>query len=86
MKIRFIILVVLILILYPWRSSESRSMADIFKEVDGSVTVVVALHKVSSVPAGIQQTMGLDVGSGVLVSKSGKVITAAHLVNTVDQI
>jgi S1-C subfamily serine protease len=30
--------------------------------------------------------MGLDVGSGVLVSKSGKVITAAHLVNTADQI
>jgi len=50
------------------------------------VTVVVALHKVSSVPAGIQQTMGLDVGSGVLVSKSGKVITAAPLVHTADQI
>ena len=61
-------------------------MADIFKEVDGSVTVVVALHKVSSVPAGIQQTMGLNVGSGVLVSKSGKVITSAHLVHTADQI
>ena len=50
------------------------------------MTVVVALHKVSSVPAGIQQTMGLDVGSGVLVSKSGKVITAAPLVHTADQI
>ena len=50
------------------------------------MTVVVALHKASSVPAGIQQTMGLNVGSGVLVSKSGKVITAAHLVNTADQI
>jgi S1-C subfamily serine protease len=86
MKIRFIILAVFIFISYPFRSSESRSMADLFKEVDGSVAVVVALHKVSSVPAGIQQTMGLDVGSGVLVSKSGKVITAAHLVNTADQI
>jgi S1-C subfamily serine protease len=86
MKFRFIILVALILISYPWRSSESRSMADLFKEVDGSVTVVVALHKVLSVPAGIQQTMGLDVGSGVLVSKSGKVITSAHLVHTADQI
>jgi S1-C subfamily serine protease len=30
--------------------------------------------------------MGLDLGSGVLVSKSGKVITSAHLVNTADQI
>ena len=86
MKFRFIILAVFILISCSWKSSESRSMADIFKEVDGSVTVVVALHKVSSVPAGIQQTMGLNVGSGVLVSKSGKVITSAHLVHTADQI
>jgi S1-C subfamily serine protease len=86
MKFRFIILVALILISYPWRSSESRSMADLFKEVGGSVAVVVALHKVTSVPAGIQQTMGLSVGSGVLVSKTGKVITAAHLVHTADQI
>jgi len=87
MKIRFIILAVFILISWPWRSSESRSMADIFKEVNGSVTVVVALHKVSSVPAGTQQTIRRrSVGSGVLVSKSGKVITSAHLVNTADQI
>jgi len=86
MKSRWIILAVFILISCWSRSSESRSMADIFKEVDGSVTVVVVLHKVSSASAGIQQTMGLNVGSGVLVSKSGKVITAAHLVNTADQI
>jgi S1-C subfamily serine protease len=86
MKIRWIILAVFILISCWSRSSESRSMADIFKEVDGSVTVVVALHKVSSVPAGIQQTMGLNVGAGVLVSKSGKVITSAHLVHTADRI
>jgi serine protease Do len=86
MKIRFIILAVFILASWPWRSSESRSMADIFKEVNGSVTVVVAQHKVTSVPAGIQQTMGLNFGSGVLVSMSGRVITAAHLVQTADQI
>src|SRR5512139_3650073 len=86
MKFRFIILVALILIPYPWRSSESRSMADLFKEVNGSVAVVAALHKAPSGPAGIQQTMGLNVGSGVIVSKTGKVITAAHLVNTADQI
>jgi len=86
MKFRFIIPAVFILIFCISRPSESRSMADLFKEVDGSVTVVVALHEVSSVPTGIQQTMGLNVGSGVLVSKSGKVITSAHLVHTADQI
>jgi hypothetical protein len=62
-------------------------VADIFKEVNGSVTVIEAVHKVSSVTARIQQTMGLgSVGSGVLVSKSGKLITSAHLVETADQI
>ncbi len=86
MKFRIIILLVCVVTSCYWRSSESRSMAELFKEVDGSVTVVLSLHKVSSVPAGIQQTMGINLGSGVLVSKSGKVVTAAHLVNTADQI
>ena len=86
MKFRFIFLAAFTLISCSWRSSESKSMADIFKKVNGSVTVVVALHKVSSVPAGIQQTMGLNVGAGVLVSENGKVITSAHLVHTADQI
>ncbi|HVP80413.1 MAG TPA: trypsin-like peptidase domain-containing protein [Thermodesulfobacteriota bacterium] len=86
MKIRLIIVAAFILITCVSRSSESRSVAEIFKQVNGSVTVIVALHKVSSVPAGLQQTTGLDLGSGVLVSKNGKVITSAHLVNAADQI
>ena len=86
MKFRFIIPAVFILISFSWRPCESRSMADLFKEVDGSVAVVVAQHRVPSASVGIQQTMGVNIGSGVLVSKSGKVITAAHLVNTADQI
>jgi len=86
MKFRLIILAVFLLISCMSRPSESRSMADIFKEVNGSVVVVVAVHKVASVTTGIQQTMGLDVGSGVLISESGKVITASHLVETADEI
>lgn len=86
MKFRFMILSVFFLIFYMSRPSEARSMADIFKQVDGSVTVVMATNNSSSVPAGIQQTMGFNIGSGVLISKDGKVITAAHLVNTADHI
>jgi len=86
MKIRLIILAAFILITCISRPSEPRSVAEVFKQVNGSVTVIVALHKSSSVPTGLQQTMGLDLGSGVLISKSGKVITSAHLVNTADQI
>jgi S1-C subfamily serine protease len=62
-------------------------MADIFKKVNGSVTEVVAVHKVYSVARGAQLTSNRgSVGSGVLVSGSGKVITAAHLVHTADQV
>jgi S1-C subfamily serine protease len=86
MRFRHIMLAVFIFLSCIPSPSESRSIAEIFKEVNGSVTMVVALNKISSIPAGIQQTMGLDVSSGVLVSEDGKVITAAHLVNTADQI
>ncbi|MFH2065174.1 MAG: trypsin-like peptidase domain-containing protein [Pseudomonadota bacterium] len=82
MKFRFMILPVLFFMFCMSRPSEARSIADLFREVDGSVTVVMATHKSLAVPAGIQQAMGLNIGSGVLISKSGKVITAAHLVNT----
>jgi len=87
MKFRLIFLAAFVVILCSSRPSESRSMADIFKEVNGSVTVVVAEHKFSSVTRGIEQRISLgSVGSGVLVSKSGKMITSAHLVHTADQI
>jgi S1-C subfamily serine protease len=68
------------------RQSESETLADVFKKVDGSVTVVVSSHKFSAPPAGIRQTTEVGFGSGVLVSKNGEVITAAHLVNTADRI
>ncbi|HVN23023.1 MAG TPA: trypsin-like peptidase domain-containing protein [Syntrophorhabdales bacterium] len=61
-------------------------MAEVFGRVDGSVAVIVTAHKISSGSTGIQQTMGFGVGSGVLVSESGHVITSAHLVNTADEI
>jgi serine protease Do len=67
-------------------SSECRSLTDIFNEVNGSVTEVMVQHKGLSVRANTQGNMGRDLASGVLVSKSGKVITAAHAVQTADQI
>lgn len=47
--------------------------------------MIWAIHK--SAAGGSQQAMGHgSIGSGVLVSKDGKVITAAHLVQAADQI
>jgi S1-C subfamily serine protease len=87
MKIRFVILVASILISYPWTTSEAGSVADIFNQVNSSVTVILAVHKAYPAKEGVQLQMGLaSIGSGVLVSKRGEVITAAHLVQTADRI
>jgi serine protease Do len=87
LKIRSMILAAFILLSYSLRTAEAGSVAEIFKQVNGSVTVIVAVHKGSSVRGGVQQPIGLNsIGSGVLVSKNGEVITAAHLVQTADRI
>ena len=87
MKFRFVIPAVFILISFSWTSSECRSVADVFKDVNGSVTEIWTVHKVTSATREFRQTVSLgSVGSGVIISKSGKVITAAHLVETADQI
>lgn len=86
MKFGIIILAAFILICSMPRPSESGTLADVVKKVDDAVAMVVALHKVSSVPAGNPRTMNLSVGAGVLVSESGNVITSAHLVDAADQI
>ena len=72
MKFRLIMLAAFILACCMPRPSAPRRMAQIFKEVAGWVAMVVAVDKVFPVPAGIQQTMGLGVRSGVLVSRSGQ--------------
>jgi S1-C subfamily serine protease len=71
-----------------WLSStaQAESLRAIFKQVDTSIVVVQTVHtdvvtgpqrQVSSVPGA---------GSGVLISPEGKVVTAAHLIQSADEI
>ena len=61
-----------------------KSVADVFEEVQSSVvTLVTSSRDVDpETKAGLTSVAGL--GSGVLISKDGKILTAAHVVQTAD--
>jgi len=82
--------VILAVILAGWPSVSmaegAKSLRDAFKRVDPSVVVVgTNSHQVVTGPK-MQLTTMPGLGSGVLISADGKVVTAAHVVQTADEI
>jgi S1-C subfamily serine protease len=67
-------------------AAQAESLRTIFKQVDTAVVVVQTDHK--DVVTGPQKRLTSlpGAGSGVLISPDGKVITAAHLVQSADEI
>jgi len=81
---RLIRVAVLALVLLPGPAAEAQSVGPVFRQVNPSVVIVRARWK--EVAGSGQVARVSDIGSGVLVSPDGKVITAAHVVQTADEI
>ncbi len=72
------------LLLVPAPGAEAQGVGPVFRRVNPSVVIVRARWK--EVAGSGQVARVSDIGSGVLVSSDGKVITAAHVVQTADEI
>jgi S1-C subfamily serine protease len=84
------LVVILAIALTGWSSASmaegTKSLRDVFKRVDPSVVVVgTNSHQVVTGPK-MQLATLPGLGSGVLISADGKVMTAAHVVQTADEI
>jgi len=68
-------------------ASATPSLAQIFKRVDGSVVVVRTTERVlAGQRSNAHEVRAPGLGSGVLISADGKVLTAAHVVQTADAV
>ena len=69
--------------------STSGSLAQVFKRVDPAVVVIRTSERAAAAKPGAPSAAAMSlsgVGSGVLVSTDGKVVTAAHVVQTADSV
>ncbi len=81
---RLVAAALLALVTLPPPGAEAQNVGGIFRRVNPSVVIVRARWK--EVGGAGQVSRISEVGSGVLISADGKVITAAHVVQTADEI
>ena len=76
----------LVLAALPWlpQLADAETMGDIFRQVNPSVVVIRAKGRDVEGAGGL--TRFNETGSGVLIAADGKVMTAAHVVHTMDDI
>jgi serine protease Do len=77
------LVLIVILSLPVAASGQTQNLGEVFKKVTPSVVVIRATGR--EVSAGGQKRFA-ETGSGVLISADGKVMTAAHVVHTMDEI
>lgn len=86
MGTRLIALLTAAMVSWLWVPAEALTLGQVFKRVNPSV-VVVRTRETEVAARGQGQTVNISgVGSGVLIAGAGKVMTAAHLVHTADEI
>jgi S1-C subfamily serine protease len=85
-KLRIMLGIGLVIVSGVWTRSQGQQLRDAFRKVEQAVVIVrTAQKELAPFPQeGMVSLNGL--GSGVLVSSDGKVLTAAHLVQVADAI
>ena len=81
---RLLVAVLLVMVIAPAAPVEAQSLVSTFKRVNPSVVIIRARWK--EVGGSGQVGRVNEVGSGVLISPDGKVMTASHVVQTADEI
>jgi S1-C subfamily serine protease len=81
---RLLVAVLLALAMLPRPAAEAQNVGPVFRRVNPSVVIIRARWQ--EVAGSGQVARVSEVGSGVLVTADGKVITAAHVVQTADEI
>ncbi|TAJ09980.1 MAG: trypsin-like serine protease [Nitrospirae bacterium] len=86
MNARAILLCAVVLVGWPWGNADADTLRQMFKAVDGAVIVIQTNRKETVGGPEQKPTTLAGMGSGVLISADGKVMTAAHLVQTADEV
>ncbi len=86
LKRTILILTVLVSLGAPPLLAQGESLSDVFDRVSGSVVIVVTKQRelTDQGPGKLVSTGGL--GSGVVISADGKILTAAHVVQAADEV
>ncbi|MCB1861101.1 MAG: trypsin-like peptidase domain-containing protein [Gammaproteobacteria bacterium] len=76
-----------LLLLFHWTTAAASDLSDLFVRVREAVVVVGAESDYLPGPDGVRPTGGIgSLGSGVLITQEGRVLTAAHLVQAADRV
>jgi serine protease Do len=84
MRLCVIVLVVVTTLLGAARDVSAQTVGEVFRKVDVSVVVIRARGR--DVAAGGDAVRFTEIGSGVLISADGRIMTAAHVVHAMDEI